>query len=129
MADENSSPYIGRTMSTLYPKTKLDETERRTANKFNVINGLISSTPSDLVIKQKSTDWHLLGWGTYWDVQFVKWQSGKVEWNDETVSFIRLMPASFKTFTLTSNSSGKFYFGSVNVEKVGMLMQYAVDIK
>lgn len=129
MADENASPYLGRTMSTLYPNTKLNETERKIANRFNVINGLISSSPNDLVVKKKSTDWHLLGWGTYWDVQYVKWEKGKVEWNDEIVSNVRLMPASFKTITLTSNSSGMFNFGSLDNQKGGMIMQYAVDIK
>lgn len=129
MADENASPYLGRTMSTLYPNTKLNETERKIANRFNVINGLIASTPNDLVVRKKSTDWHLLGWGTYWDVQYVKWEKGKVEWNDEIVSNVRLMPASFKTITLTSNSSGLFNFGSLDNQKGGMIMQYAVDIK
>jgi hypothetical protein len=127
VADENASPYLSRTMSTLYPDSKLNKAELSQANKFNVINGLVSSDPKDLVIKQKSVEWHLLGWGTYWDVQYLKWGHGKVAWSDTIVDHVRLMPASFKTVTLTSTKNGKYNFESLDNDKGGMIMQYVID--
>jgi hypothetical protein len=126
VADENASPYLSRTMSTLYPNTKLNKTELKQANKFNAINGLISSNPGDLIIKNQSVEWHLLGWGTYWDVQFVKWEKGQVIWSDTVIDHVRLMPASFKTVTLKSDLDGNYTFGSLDNDKRGMVMQYTI---
>lgn len=110
-------------MSSIYPNfdsSKFDKEQIYQANQFHSINGLILSNPSDLILK-RSVNWHLLGWGTYWDVQYVKWQHGKVVWSGTTVDHIRLMPASFYTVTVNFDTNGKYQFGSLD-----MVMQYTV---
>lgn len=130
VADENMSPYFKRTMSELYPEfdpSKYEASEIYRANQFHSINGLVSSSPSDLIIRKKA-DWHLLGWGTYWDVQHVKWENGEITWSCKTVDQIRLMPASFYTITVNPESNGKWKFGSLDNEADGMVMQYVVSL-
>ncbi|CEP07657.1 hypothetical protein [Parasitella parasitica] len=132
VSDENLSPYIAKTMSTLRPdldKTKYDETQLYKANQFSCVNGLISSAPKDLIVKNNSVDWHLLGWGTYWDVRFIKWESSEVSLNGDTVDYIRLMPASFYTATVKpAKDHGQFKFGALDNEKEGMIMKYKVSV-
>lgn len=119
MADENLSPYLSRTMS-MYPHyNQFDKEQLYTANQFNTINGLIESHPNDLKIQGK-VNWHLLGWGTYWDVQYVRWEHGQVKW-EENVTEIRLMPASFYTVTVQVDKPGSYKFGSSE-----MNMEYTV---
>ncbi|KAG2211915.1 hypothetical protein INT47_004602 [Mucor saturninus] len=122
VADENLSPYLSRTMSSLYPQfdyNKFDKNQIYGANQFDAINGLIRSNPSDLKIKGE-VDWHLLGWGTYWDVQYIRWEHGQVWWG-ESVTEIRLMPASFYTVTVQVDTPGTYDFGSS-----AMNMEYTV---
>ncbi|KAL9553127.1 hypothetical protein MBANPS3_003435 [Mucor bainieri] len=132
VADENLSPYLAKTMSTLYPdmdKSKYTHAQLYNANQFNCVNGLISSAPTDLVIRNDSVDWHLLGWGTYWDVRYIKWENSQVSWNDEVVDHIRLMPASFYTATVKpSKREGHFKFGSLDDDMTGMTMKYHVSL-
>ncbi|KAI8637136.1 Cupredoxin [Parasitella parasitica] len=132
VGDENLSPYIAKTMSSLYPnfdRSKYDETEIYKANQFNCINGLVSSAPKDLIVKDNTIDWHLLGWGTYWDVKYIKWENSQASWNDETVDYIRLMPASFYTATIKPlKHNGQFKFGALDNEKDGMIMKYKVSL-
>lgn len=74
-------------------------------------------------------DWHLLGWGTYWDVRYIKWENSQVSWNGEVVDHIRLMPASFYTATIKpSKREGHFKFGSLDDEVNGMSMKYHVSL-
>lgn len=123
VADENLSPYLSRTMSSLYPhfdSHDFDKNQIYRANQFDSINGLVASNPSDLILKS-TVDWHLLGWGTYWDVQYLKWQHGKVFWGDRPVTEVRLMPASFYTVKLDFDKAGTYDFGSKD-----MHMQYIV---
>jgi hypothetical protein len=115
-------------MSSLYPdfdSTKYSDSEIYRANQFYSINGLVTSSPSDLIITKK-VDWHLLGWGTYWDVQYVKWENGDITWSGTTVDQIRLMPASFYTITINPETSGQWNFGSLGNTGDGMVMQYTV---
>ncbi|GAA5805122.1 Cupredoxin [Helicostylum pulchrum] len=130
VSDENYSPYLRRTLSELYPKVdvaKMEENEFYQINTFPSVNGLASSAPTDLVIK-KPVDWHLLGWGTYWDVQNVKWEHGEITWSDAIVDQIRLMPASFYTVTMHPKTNGKYLFGALNNRTAGMVMQYTVKL-
>jgi hypothetical protein len=129
VADENLSPYITQTMSTLYSdfdSSKYDDDEIYRANQFHSINGLISSSPRDLIIKQNKVNWHLLGWGTYWDVKYIKWQASDITWNGALVDYVRLMPASFYTATVSSKKNGTMRFGSLDNEEDGMVMYYSV---
>lgn len=132
VGDENLSPYLEKTMSTLYPdfdKSKYDDTQLYKANQFHCVNGLVSSVPRDLIIKNYTVDWHLLGWGTYWDVKYIKWENSQISWNDEVVDYIRLMPASFYTATIKPfQRKGQFKFGSLDDEGDGMLMKYSVSL-
>lgn len=124
VSDENHSPYLDKTFSELYPKVSNNSYR---ANKFPSINGLIKSAPTDLVIKN-TCSWHLLGWGTYWDVQNVQWEHGEITWSDTMVDQIKLMPASFYTITMHPNKNGKYQFGSLDEKSKGMVMQYTVKL-
>ena len=128
VSDENASPYLNRTLSTFYPNHTLNATEFKLANKFHAINGLVHAAPKDLIIKKNSTLWHLLGWGTFVDVQYVKWEHGSLNLNGENVNHVRLMPASFKTATVQLDQNGKFAFGSLDNKTLGMVMTYSVDL-
>ncbi|CAO3623112.1 unnamed protein product [Mucor fragilis] len=132
VADENLSPYLAKTMSTLYPDadtSRYTNTQLYSAHQFHCVNGLISSAPKDLIIRNYTVDWHLLGWGTYWDVRYIKWENSQVSWNDEVVDHIRLMPASFYTATVKpSRRKGSFNFGSLDDEMNGMTMKYHVSL-
>lgn len=115
-------------MTELYPNTNLPDNEYIQAHQFYSINGLISSSPKDLVLVQQHTDWHLIGWGTYTDLKKMEWKDAKVQVYDRTVDSVRLMPASFYTAKITPNKkSGQFKFGAFDYEKDGMVMTYRVD--
>ncbi|OBZ86865.1 Hephaestin-like protein 1 [Choanephora cucurbitarum] len=106
VADENQSPYFDRTLSTLdtdIETLRQNVTEFYAANQFPSINGLISSSPKDLIIKPGTT-WHLIGWGTYWDMQKMYWQDSQVKLNGESVDHVRIMPASFHSLVVTPNN-------------------------
>lgn len=129
MSDENLSPYLSQTMSELYVgfnSSKYNDDEIYRASQFHSINGLVSSSPKDLIVRQKTVNWHLLGWGTYWDVKYIKWKMSSINWNDKSVDYIRLMPASFYTATVTSKKNGTMSFGSLDNEEDGMVMSYTV---
>ncbi|KAL7315053.1 hypothetical protein PS15m_006556 [Mucor circinelloides] len=132
VGDENLSPYLAKSMSTLYPNfdtSRYNTAQLYKANQFHCVNGLISSAPKDLIIRNHTVDWHLLGWGTYWDVRYIKWENSQVSWNDEVVNHIRLMPASFYTATVKpSKRRGHFNFGSLDDEMNGMTMKYHVSL-
>ncbi|KAL0142487.1 Cupredoxin [Mucor lusitanicus] len=118
VGDENLSPYLAKTMSTLYPHvdtSKYTRAQLYSAHQFRCVNGLISLAP--------------LGWGTYWDVRHIKWENSQVSWNGEVVDHIRLMPASFYTATIKpSKREGHFKFGSLDDEVNGMSMKYHVSL-
>ncbi|KAI8361729.1 Cupredoxin [Blakeslea trispora] len=118
VVDENQSPYFDRTLLNL---TKSNATESYAANQFPSINGLISSSPKDLII-QPNTTWHLIGWGTYWDMQQMYWQDTRVDLNGHDVESVRVMPASFHTVTVTPNDhvSKSRLFGAVDMKEMSM---------
>ncbi|RCH77731.1 hephaestin-like 1, partial [Rhizopus stolonifer] len=127
VTDENQSPYLHQTKSTLYPdfdSTKYNDKQLYQANQFHTINGLVSSSPKDLVVKVNTT-WHLIGWGTYWDMRNVQWQNAQIYWDEEQVDHIRIMPASFQTAIITPNShKGTYQFGVLKSSKEEMVMNY-----
>lgn len=124
VSDEDESPYIKKTISDLY----LKQDTHRKSNSFDVINGLIHSSPSDLVFKKKKVVWHLIGWGTHWDIHYVKWEHGKAVLNDKQVDQVRLFPASFYTVNLQFNESGQWKFGYLDQKSEGMTMYYNVSL-
>ncbi|KAI9469041.1 MAG: Cupredoxin [Benjaminiella poitrasii] len=138
MADETLSPYHNKTMTELYStfdESKYSQDEIYKAKQFPSINGLISSSPSDLVFNDKdSVNWHLIGWGTYWDVENMKWENGKIiNSNNPTAvsnNYVRLMPASFYGVTLKfDKNNGEYAFGSLDSKNNdSMSMKYKVAL-
>lgn len=112
-------------MSELYPNA--DPTDIR-SNQFYAINGLLSSSPKDLILrKEEATEWHILGWGTYTDLKNMRWEGSQIKLYDQVVDFVGLMPASFYTVTVTPpKKQGVFKFGAFEYEKDGMFMAYTV---
>ncbi|KAI8991621.1 Cupredoxin [Mycotypha africana] len=129
--DENLSPYLAKTMAKLYPDfndAKYDKKTIYNARTFPSINGLSMASPKDLVLKGgKELVWHLLGWGTYWDVQYLKWQNAEVILDEQKVDYVRLMPASFYTVTVISQDVGVYKFGYLeNSDRKCMAMNYRI---
>ncbi|CEG75964.1 hypothetical protein RMATCC62417_10927 [Rhizopus microsporus] len=130
ISDERQSAYFDKSVSTLYDKAKLKEDTgmHSTINGFHVINGLVNSSPIDLVFKKKKVVWHLIGWGTFWDTQYVKWENARVTLNGKRTHQVRLYPASFYTVTLQFKESGQWKFGYLDRESEGMIMHYNVSL-
>lgn len=124
VSDEDESPYLKKTISDLY----LKQDTHRKSNSFDVINGLIHSSPSDLVFRKNKVVWHLIGWGTHWDIHYVKWEHGKAVLNGKQVDQVRLFPASFYTVNLQFNESGRWKFGYLDQKSEGMTMYYNVSL-
>ncbi|KAI9260773.1 Cupredoxin [Phascolomyces articulosus] len=136
--NENHTPYLTETVHKLAHHVDLEvvkhnqtaKREFRLSNIKQSINGLIMAEPKDLVLEQdESIQWHLLGWGSFNDLQMVSWQQGHVSMFDIPVSQIRLMPASFRTVKVTPGIPGTFQFGFLNHESgiEGMNMYYQVE--
>ena len=112
---------------------KHNETAMREFRRSNIkrsINGMIIAEPTDLVLKQDDLiQWHLLGWGSFNDLQMVSWQQAQVSMFDSPVSQIRLLPASFRTVQVIPDTLGTYQFGFVNGESgiEGMIMYYHVE--
>ncbi|KAI9482506.1 Cupredoxin [Zychaea mexicana] len=135
--NENHSPYLSQTVQKLAPYVDLDlvkynQTTMRTFRQSNIkrtINGLLMSEPNDLILKQdKQVQWHLLGWGSFNDLQMISWQQAQISLFDVPVSQIRLLPATFRTVQVIPDTPGTFEFGYLNggpgIE--GMIMYYQV---
>ncbi|KAI7904549.1 Cupredoxin [Cokeromyces recurvatus] len=135
VADENLSPYLSQTMSELYPDfdiSNYDQDKVYKAHQFPSINGLISSSPKDLVFNETVVQWHLLGWGSYMDVEFIKWENATIiDGNNPTAminNYVRLMPASFYSVILKLEEiQGEYQFGSLDNQN-GMTMKYKMTL-
>ncbi|KAI8147273.1 Cupredoxin [Fennellomyces sp. T-0311] len=135
--NENLSPYLSRTIKQLATHLDLDLVKQnqtmlrrfRFANIKKAINGLIMAEPDDLVLNLYDIyQWHILGWGSFNDLQMVSWQQAQVSMFDAPVSQVRLLPASFRTLQVTPDTKGTFQFGFLNGEPgiEGMIMYYQV---
>ncbi|CAO3700651.1 unnamed protein product [Rhizopus stolonifer] len=127
LSDEAESPYFEKTVADIYSNA---ETHRMMDSKeytFSIINGLVNSSPPDLLFKKK-TIWHLIAWGTFWDTHYVKWEHGDAVVNGRKVDQVRLYPASFYTAVLNFNESGRYKFGYLDNESEGMVMYYNVSL-
>ncbi|KAI8986445.1 Cupredoxin [Pilobolus umbonatus] len=127
--DENHSPYLPQTLATWVDK-KLDldtlsKDELEKANLFLAINGLIKSSPSDLILHPNSM-WHLIGWGSFRDNQQVKWENELIDLNGRQVDHVRLLPASFYTVYTSKSRKGRHKFGLLDQEDSEMVMYYNV---
>ncbi|KAG2217041.1 hypothetical protein INT45_002378 [Circinella minor] len=136
--NENHSHYLSNTVHRLAHHVDLDliknnpkaMREFRLSNIKRSINGMIMAEPTDLILKQDTTtQWHVLGWGSFNDIQMISWQQAQVSMFDSPVSQIRLLPASFRTLQVTPDTPGTFQFGFVNGEPgiEGMIMYYHVE--
>ncbi|KAI7867731.1 Cupredoxin [Spinellus fusiger] len=127
--DENTSPYFKKTLQELsiINITQFHTTEEKKAfyisNVKQSINGLLYANPLDLIITS-STQWHLLGWGSYDAIYTVHWEHAKVSLFDRRVTSLRLYPASFKTVQVQTQHNGSI--GVEEFKQQGMRMQFIV---
>lgn len=99
------------------------------SNIKQTINGFMLGRPKDMTLPaNKTTTWHLLGWGSYNDVQLISWENAEVTLFDTPISQIRLMPATFKTVKVVPEEPGVGRFGYLKGKQGlhGMSMYYTV---
>ncbi|KAL0078938.1 Cupredoxin [Phycomyces blakesleeanus] len=133
-SDENLSPYLTRTIKELGPQLDIsgiqkDRTTRHAFYRSNVkqsINGIMYSSPSDLVVSRSSlTQWHLLGWGSFLDMHDVSWDNASVLMYGQKVENVKLFPASFRTVQVqATDKRGSFGLLKGKLAGHGMIMEF-----
>lgn len=133
--NENLSPYMSKTMEQVANHVNQQEIRKnrhaiqrfKQSNIKQTINGFILGHPADLILPvNEITTWHLLGWGSYNDMQLVSWENAKVTLFNTPISQVRLMPATFKTVQVIPQEAGTGRFGYLKGEQGlhGMSMYY-----
>ncbi|KAI9251553.1 hypothetical protein BY458DRAFT_523818 [Sporodiniella umbellata] len=124
----SESQYFEKTLTKFEQNTQDNQQMKSKSHIYSVINGLINSSPPDLIFRKKKVVWHLVAWGTFWDTHHIKWSHGDITFHNKKVNQIRLYPASFYTVTLTFKTSGQYKFGNLDNEGAGMVMYYNVSL-
>ncbi|KAI8063630.1 Cupredoxin [Gongronella butleri] len=139
-SDENLSPYLSKTMEdddgvaghldvAAIERMDGDPTPFYLSNVKQMVNGLMMARPRSLVLRQgQSVDWHVLAWGSFIDIVDVAWENGVVEHNGRVVQHLSLLPAIFRTVTITPDQAGFWKFGALGqpAGDQGMLWLYQV---
>ncbi|KAI8089984.1 Cupredoxin [Halteromyces radiatus] len=135
-SDENLSPYMKKTMDQRIDRLDQQSIDKMTgdptpfylSNVKQMINGLMLDR-SMVFRRGQTVTWHLLAWGSFLDIQDLRWENGQVELYGKSITHLRLLPASFRTVLFTPHDQGIWNFGYLNGEQGvhGMIMQYQVE--
>ncbi|KAG0170661.1 hephaestin-like 1 [Apophysomyces sp. BC1015] len=135
--DENHSQYLQKTITEFAPQLNKDAIQQDTTSKDayrfsnikNSINGVMYGDFRDLAFPINQTiTWYLLGWGDFFDISYVSWESAEVTLFEKKVTHVRLLPATFQTVHVRPMKIGKLKFGFLDNQSgaLGMSMLYRV---